>query len=47
MKCFVTGASGFVGANLVHELLVQGHQVSVLVRSGSDLTGLGAAECEI
>jgi dihydroflavonol-4-reductase len=47
MKCFVTGASGFVGANLVHELLGQGHRVSVLVRSGSDLAGLGAADCEI
>lgn len=46
MKCFVTGASGFVGANLVHELLRQGHRVTVLVRKGSDLAGLGEADCE-
>lgn len=43
MKCFVTGASGFVGANLVHELLRQGHEVVALVRGKSDLRGLEGA----
>ena len=40
MKCFVTGASGFVGANLVHELVNRGHQVRALLRPDSDLRGL-------
>ena len=44
MNCFVTGASGFIGANLVHELLAQGHSVKVLVRRGSDLRGLEGAQ---
>lgn len=40
MKCFVTGASGFIGANLVHELAARGHQVKALLRPGSDQRGL-------
>jgi dihydroflavonol-4-reductase len=40
MKCFVTGASGFVGANLVHELVNRGHHVRALLRPDSDLRGL-------
>jgi dihydroflavonol-4-reductase len=46
MKCLVTGASGFVGANLVHELSARGHQVKALVRPGSDLHGLAGADYE-
>lgn len=46
MKCFVTGASGFIGANLVHELNVRGHQVRALVRAKSDLRGLTGAQCD-
>ncbi|MCI0534886.1 MAG: NAD-dependent epimerase/dehydratase family protein, partial [Verrucomicrobiales bacterium] len=46
MNCFVTGASGFIGANLVHELVARGHHVCALVRLGSDLRGLLGAECE-
>src|SRR5579872_3686892 len=46
MKCFVTGASGFIGANLVHELAARGHDLKVLVRSKSDLRGLRGAEYE-
>jgi dihydroflavonol-4-reductase len=46
MKCFVTGASGFVGANLVHRLLARGHEVRALVRSNSDLRGLAGADVE-
>lgn len=44
MKCFVTGASGFVGANLVHELNRAGHQVRALLRPGADLRGLQGAK---
>jgi dihydroflavonol-4-reductase len=40
MKCFVTGASGFIGSNLVQELLVRGHRVKVLLRPGADESGL-------
>lgn len=40
MKCFVTGASGFVGSNLVHELVARGHRVKALLRPGADERGL-------
>jgi dihydroflavonol-4-reductase len=40
MECFVTGASGFVGSNLVHELVAGGHRVRALLRSGSDVRAL-------
>lgn len=46
MKCFVTGASGFIGANLVHELVARGHQVKALLRPDSDLRGLASARLE-
>src|SRR6266550_2525965 len=46
MKCFVSGASGFIGANLVHELAARGHQVSALVRAGADVRGLAGAQFE-
>ena len=46
MKCFVTGASGFIGANLVHELVARGHHVKALLRPGADTRGLGGAAFE-
>jgi dihydroflavonol-4-reductase len=46
MKCFVTGASGFIGSNLVHELIARGHEVVALLRPGSDERGLKAAKFE-
>ena len=46
MKCFVTGASGFIGANLVHELLARGHEVRALLRPNADLRGLEGADFE-
>lgn len=46
MICFVTGASGFIGANLVHELANRGHQVKALLRPESDLRGLEGTNFE-
>jgi dihydroflavonol-4-reductase len=46
MKCFVTGASGFIGSNLVHELLARGHRVKALLRPGADERGLQGLKFE-
>ncbi len=46
MNCFVTGASGFIGANLVHELAARGHSVKALLRPHADLRGLRGVEFE-
>ncbi len=46
MRCFVTGASGFIGANLVHELVARGHQVRALLRGESNSRGLQGADFE-
>ena len=46
MNCFVTGASGFIGANLVHELVARGHRVKVLLRRGADERGLAGVPFE-
>jgi dihydroflavonol-4-reductase len=46
MKCFVTGASGFVGSNLVHELLARGHRVKALLRPNADERALAGARFE-
>jgi len=46
MNCFVTGASGFIGSNLVRELLARKHRVKALARPGSDRHGLANAEVE-
>jgi dihydroflavonol-4-reductase len=46
MKCFVTGASGFVGSNLVCELLARGHRVKVLLRPSADERALQGLKIE-
>src|SRR5438094_2316607 len=46
MNCFVSGASGFIGANLVHELATRGHRVKALLRPGTDTRGLRGARFE-
>lgn len=46
MKCFVTGASGFIGANLVDVLNEHGHEVRALLRPGADTRGLEGATYE-
>jgi len=36
MKALVTGAGGFIGANLVRHLLVEGHEPVAVIRPGGD-----------
>lgn len=47
MKAFVTGGTGFVGANLIRLLLQQGYEVRALVRNGSCLDNLQSLDLEI
>ena len=47
MKAFVTGGTGFVGANLVRLLLQQGYKVKALVRRSSSLANLEPLDIEI
>jgi dihydroflavonol-4-reductase len=46
MNCFVTGASGFIGSNLVRQLAAAGHHCKVLVRAASPARGLAGVDCE-
>ena len=47
MKAFVTGGTGFVGANLVRLLLQQGYKVKALVRQSSSLANLEPLDMEM
>lgn len=46
-RVLVTGAAGFVGANLVHRLVSEGHKISAFVRPGSDTWRLKSIASEI
>lgn len=47
MKTFVTGATGFIGASIVRELLKDGREVRALVRSGSNTANLAGLDVEL
>lgn len=47
MTTLVTGATGFIGANLVRELLAEGEAVRVLVRPTSDRRAIEALPVEV
>ncbi len=47
MKAMVTGATGFIGANLVHGLIKQGYQVKALVRKESNRENIAGLDIEV
>jgi dihydroflavonol-4-reductase len=47
MKAFVTGGSGFIGTNLIHQLLADGVEVRAMVRSTSAIAHLKTLPVEL
>ena len=46
-KVFITGATGFIGASIVRELLKDGQEVRALVRAGSNTANLAGLDVEL
>jgi len=46
MKCFVTGATGFLGSHVARHLLSQGAELRLLTRSSSRLDNVADLPCE-
>ena len=46
MKTLITGATGFVGAAVLRELLKKGHKVKALIRQSSVLDNLKNLDVE-
>ncbi|ASZ11900.1 NAD-dependent epimerase/dehydratase family protein [Chitinophaga pendula] len=46
-KVLVTGANGFLGANLTRELFRLGYEVKAMVRPSADLKGISDIPCEL
>lgn len=47
MRAFVTGATGFIGASIVRELLADGVETRVLTRPGADMRNLHGLDIEV
>lgn len=47
MKALVTGATGFIGSNVVRALLARGYAVRALARDGSDRSNLAGLDVEL
>lgn len=46
MRLYITGATGFVGSSVVREAIRRGHEVTAVVRPGSDATVAASAGAE-
>lgn len=46
-KVLVTGANGFLGANLLHDLQDEGYEIRIIVRKGADLASIAGIPCEV
>ena len=47
MKALVTGATGFVGGNLVRQLIAQGYGIKALIREGSSRRNIDGLDIDI